>query len=29
MIESLRTLAMQIGFFTALFGAVKMLTMMH
>jgi hypothetical protein len=29
MIEALKTLAMQVGFFAALFGAVKMLTMLH
>lgn len=26
---SLKTLAMQVGLFTVLFGAVKMLTMLH
>lgn len=29
MIEALKTLAMQVGFFVTLFGAVKMLTMLH
>jgi hypothetical protein len=29
MIDALKTLAMQVGFFAALFGAVKMLTIMH
>lgn len=29
MIESLKTLAMQIGFFAVLLGAVKMLAMLH
>lgn len=29
MSEALKTLAMQVGFFTVLFGAVKMLTMLH
>lgn len=27
--DALETLAMQIGFFLAVFGAVKMITMMH
>ena len=29
MIEALRTLAMQLGFFTAIFGAVKAITLLH
>lgn len=29
MIEALKTLAMQVGFFTVLFGVVKMLALMH
>ena len=28
MIEALRTLAMQLGFFTAIFGAVKVITLL-
>lgn len=28
-VNELKTLAMQVGFFAALFGAVKMLAMLH
>lgn len=29
MTDALKTFAMQVGFFLALFGAVKMLTLLH